>query len=135
MSSGLVAKSRQTKYRNAIKSALQDMGHATNSEILIELQKKYPELSATTVHRATSGLYLQGEIGIAPSDKNGSMRYDANVVPHDHFNCTNCDLLRDADIKFKIAPIIEESIGDCQISGRLTIGGICKNCIFLISKE
>jgi Fur family peroxide stress response transcriptional regulator len=126
---------RQTKYCNAIKSSLVINGHATNNELLHELRKVFPELSATTVHRATTRLATRGEIASAPATKDGSMRYDANIKPHDHFLCNNCDTLRDTDVKVKITPILEASIGDCQISGRLTISGTCKNCIKLNRKD
>jgi len=126
---------RQTKYCDAIKVALLVKGHSTNNELLIELRKSFPELSATTVHRATMRLASRGEIGIAPVGKDGSMRYDANIKPHDHFLCNSCDLLRDTDVKKKITPILEASIGDCQISGRLTISGVCRQCIKLNRKE
>jgi Fe2+ or Zn2+ uptake regulation protein len=119
---------RQTKYCQAIKVMLESMGHATNNEILIELRKSYPDLSATTIHRATARLASRGAIAVAPSSHDGSMRYDTNVVPHDHFLCTNCGMLRDTDVKHKVVPILESAIGDCHISGRLTISGICKQC-------
>lgn len=119
---------RQTKYCKAIEVMLTSMGHATNNELLMELRKTYPDLSATTVHRATARLALRGTIATAPSSSDGSMRYDANTLPHDHFLCTNCGMLRDTDIKDKVVPILESSIGDCHISGRLTISGVCKQC-------
>lgn len=125
------AQTRQTKYCDAIKSVLATKGHSTNSELLNELRKTFPELSATTVHRATARLCARGEIATAPASKDGSMRYDTNMEPHYHFLCTNCDLLRDTDVKHRITPILESSIGDCQISGRLTIGGVCRECIKL----
>lgn len=119
---------RQTKYCQAIEALLATMGHATNSELLFELRKTYPSLSATTVHRATSRLAARGSIAIAPSSRDGSICYDADVIPHDHFVCTSCGMLRDTDIKDKVTPILESSMDDCHISGRLTIGGLCKNC-------
>ncbi len=120
---------RQSKYCDRVKNVLKFKCHATNSEILSELNKTFPKLSATTVHRITSRLASRNEIGIAPADKNGAMRYDANLMPHDHFRCSGCDLLRDVDIREKIVPLFESSIGNCQISGRLTISGLCKDCI------
>ncbi len=119
---------RQTKYCQAIEAMISDMRHATNSELLISLRKTYPDLSATTVHRATARLATRGTIGIAPSRNDGSMCYDANTTPHDHFQCQSCGVLRDTDVKDKVVPIIESAIGDCHISGRLTISGICKQC-------
>jgi Fur family peroxide stress response transcriptional regulator len=125
------ANTRQTRYCNAIRSTLAVYGHATNNQLLRELRISFPELSATTVHRATSRLAERGEIGIAPGGKDGSMRYDGNSEPHDHFQCSSCDLLCDTDVKAKLTPILESTIGDCQISGRLTISGICKKCVKL----
>lgn len=119
---------RQTKYCQAIEKLLGSLGHATNNEILVELRKIYPELSATTVHRATSRLASRGTISIAPSSPSGSMRYDANVSPHDHFQCMSCGMLRDTDVKAMVVPLLESSIDDCHISGRLTISGTCKQC-------
>lgn len=127
--------SRTTKYCTAIKHELQIKGHATNHQLLKALQDNYPGLSATTVHRATARLYERGEIGIAPPDKHGAMRYDAKILAHDHFHCASCDRLRDTDIKDAVAPIIETAVGDCRISGRLTVSGICSGCIQSSGKD
>lgn len=120
---------RQTKYCNEIVRNLKLVGHATNAELLNILRKTFPELSATTVHRATARLASRGVIGIAPQDKDGSMQYDSNIKPHDHFQCNSCGVLKDADVKDKIAPILESSVDECSISGQLTISGICNKCL------
>lgn len=120
---------RQTKYCQAIELAISSLGHATNLELLYMLRTSFPDLSATTVHRATARLAARGTIAVAPSAQDGSMRYDANITPHDHFLCSSCGLLRDTDVKDKIIPILESSIGGCSISGQLTITGTCKKCI------
>ena len=120
---------RQTKYCQAIERELLSVGHATNAELLSALRKSFPNLSATTVHRATTRLATRGVIAVAPSTCDGSMRYDANTIPHDHFQCSLCGTLRDADIKDKVIPILEAAIGDCNISGQLTINGTCKKCM------
>lgn len=119
---------RQTKYCTAIEAVLAKCGHASNAELLTELKKMFPDVSATTVHRATARLSSRGVIAHAPAAHDGSMRYDFNTAPHDHFLCTNCGVLKDTDVKDKVIPILESSIGDCSISGRLTISGICKTC-------
>ena len=129
MNTKVSAQARQSKYCNAIKSALARYGHATNSMLLDELRRIFPGLSATTVHRATARMAFRGEIGLAPATKDGSMRYDANLQLHDHFVCSDCDNLRDINIKNKLLPILESSITDCQLSGSLTIKGTCKDCI------
>ena len=120
---------RQTKYCNAIEAALARLGHATNAELLVALQQTFPGLSATTVHRATARLAARGAIATAPATLEGSMRYDTNTQPHDHFHCSVCDMVRDTDVKDKVIPILQSSIGGCHISGRLTISGVCNTCM------
>lgn len=120
---------RQTKYCHSIKQELEKVGHATNAELLVHLRDEFPNLSATTVHRASARLASRGEIAVAPSNKSGSIRYDRNTKPHDHFQCVACESLIDTNIRDKILPAIEESISGCSISGQLTINGTCKNCV------
>lgn len=120
---------RQTKYCRDIKSALDLLGHATNAELVGILRKSYPRLSTTTVHRATARLAGRNIIAIAPNLTAKSITYDANIDSHDHFQCSSCNRLLDADFIEQIMPIIKSSIDGCDISGRLTISGICKKCI------
>lgn len=124
-----IATERTSKYIVATQALMQRLGHATNAELLDELRCDYPELSATTVHRITTRMVERGELQLAPSALHNVMRYDYNVMPHDHFICKHCDKLRDANLDAKIRPLIEQSIGDgCSISGSLTVSGICKTC-------
>lgn len=119
---------RQTKYCEAIEHALRIKRHATNAELLALIRIDYPYVSATTVHRATTRLAERGKIGVAPAAKDRSMRYDSNIMPHDHFICSECDLIRDTDVKDQLVPLLEAAIDGCSISGRLSITGICKQC-------
>lgn len=120
---------RKTKYCQAIEDCLDTMRHATNADLLEQLRKLFPDLSATTVHRATARLAERGTIAIAPPTNDGVMRYDSNITPHDHFQCSECGLLKDTDIKDQVSPLLESALGGCQISGRLLISGICNKCI------
>lgn len=119
---------RQTKYCQALESLLAECGHATNAQLLARLREHYPELSATTVHRATARLAQRGVIATAPATIAGTMRYDTNRTPHDHFMCSACGMLRDTDVKDQLVSLLESSIADCHISGRLTISGKCTKC-------
>ncbi|MEO8104858.1 MAG: transcriptional repressor [Candidatus Saccharibacteria bacterium] len=124
----LAVQQRETKYCRAIRQALRIKGHATNSELLALVRKSFPDVSATTIHRATARLAARAEISLAPAALDGAMRYDATATPHDHFLCSACAMLRDTDVKNKVIPLLEASIGDCSISGQLTISGICQKC-------
>lgn len=120
---------RETKYSKELLSAITTRGHATNAALLTELHTLYPEVSATTVHRATARLLERGKIHEAPASQHGSMRYDANVAPHDHFVCTGCDGIRDIDIAGDFLPKISSALGGCKISGRLVVYGQCERCL------
>ena len=124
-----LAKERKSKYVSAVRSLMHQMGHATNFELLESLRSEYPDLSATTVHRVTARLHERGELQLAPTGRENVLRYDANSLPHDHFMCSLCGLLRDANLGPIIRPQIEQAIGDgCSIAGNLTVSGICKQC-------
>jgi Fe2+ or Zn2+ uptake regulation protein len=120
---------RYTKYTQDIIDIIRDKGHATNLEILDEIQLSYPQVSATTVHRVTSRLCENGLISEAPVDLAGSMRYDSNLSPHDHFICTNCGGIRDINVADEFIPSISKALGGCKVTGRLVINGSCELCL------
>lgn len=124
--------SRQTKYVQAVYDALQALGHATNLELLLEVQETYPEVSATTIHRVSGRLKARGIIGFAPKPANGSERYDVNLESHHHFMCMKCGRLCDVpdtpDARMAIGQLKKLS-GECAIAGSLTMQGTCKQCV------
>lgn len=125
----IVTHERTSKYISAVRRLMKTMGHATNHELIEALQCEYPDVSATTIHRITTRMYERGELQLAPSGRDNTLRYDVNLTPHDHFMCDQCGLLRDAQLGAVVRPHIEEAIGsDCSISGSLTVSGVCKNC-------
>ncbi len=124
-----IASDRTTKYVTAVRRYMADEGHATNAQIIEALRAQFPDVSATTIHRVTTRLHERGELQLAPAAKDGAMRFDANVAPHDHFSCEHCGLLRDAQLSQMLGPLVEQAIGDgCSISGSLTVSGLCKAC-------
>jgi Fe2+ or Zn2+ uptake regulation protein len=120
---------RNTKYSKEIENILELYGHATNSQILKQLNVPYPEVTATTVHRVTTRLAERGVVTEAPRDKTGATRYDSNTLAHDHFICNLCDGIRDIDIAKELIPKISNALGGCKITGRLVINGNCEACL------
>lgn len=120
---------RTTKYTQAVTDFLEQAGHATNAQILEHLRHGYPDLSATTVHRITARMLERGELAPAPHALDNSARFDANLEPHDHFHCLDCDQLRDMELPAEMSKLIQNCLGDCQLSGRLNIQGSCAKCL------
>lgn len=120
--------SRESKYCEGIRTAVKKFGHATNAMILAEVQREFPSVSATTIHRATTRLAARGELMPAPADLQGAMRYEINKPEHDHFLCTSCGQLRDVDILGEITKILRKRLKSCEPSGRVVVSGICGLC-------
>ena len=124
---------RTTKYIAAVRRLMKRAGHATNVELIEKLRKEFPDVSATTLHRITSRMVERNDLQLAPPGIGNVMRFDANTTNHDHFMCTNCRMLKDANLRTSIVPQIEHIIGDdCTILGRLTVTGLCKKCAKLV---
>lgn len=120
---------RTTKYKQEALAALERLGHATNQEIAREVRSLYPTVSDTTIHRVTARLLDAGHISIAPPATDGSMRYDINLKEHDHFYCEACGGIRDIYVAEQLIPTVQDALGGCRITGRLTIHGSCDRCL------
>jgi len=121
--------SRQTKYTTRVENYMTMVGHATNAEILNYLRSTYPSLSSTTVHRITARMLARQRLILGPTSRDNYLRYDINVSRHDHFQCRNCDQLRDINIPDNLLKALSDLTKDCQLSGPLVINGICSNCL------
>ena len=107
------ASRRITKYTGDVLSIVCQLQHATNSEIAGRLRESYPDISDTTVHRITQRLYNDGAIGLAPSSRQGCLRYDFSPESHDHFICSECDSLQDIKVPDSVRCQIERQLDGC----------------------
>ncbi len=121
---------RTTRYVTSVKDYLSRVGHASNVDVLEALKADYPKLTATTIHRITDRLVDLGQLGMAPySAKHNAMRFDNNIDNHDHFKCQICDRLKDVKIPDRLVKSLRSLVPGCQISGSLTIMGVCADCL------
>lgn len=119
---------RETKYTNAVRQFMSELGHATNAELVTELRKHFPSVSATTVHRVTARLHADGELLLAPKTADGAVRYDSNITGHDHFVCEVCGGLKDITVPHTCRELIARQLNGCRVNGSLTISGRCQQC-------
>lgn len=118
---------RMTPQTNIVLSTARRLGHASNSQILIEAHKTMPDLSATTVHRITNRLIDGGILAKGP-EINGTQLVDANVTAHDHFMCSACSGIKDLRINNDLRTAIKREVGIKILPKSLIIYGDCANC-------
>ena len=114
-----------------VRDVLGHLGHATNSQIVEMLRADDVTVSDTTIHRVTKRLMERGAIALAPSTRDGTMRYDARVEQHHHFVCELCEQLCDITPNEQTEQAIllfRQHVAGCDMSGTVTITGICKQC-------
>jgi Fe2+ or Zn2+ uptake regulation protein len=107
----------------------QELGHATNAQILESVRLKLPELSATTVHRITTRLVSAGLLTYGP-DSNGSKIIDANTDMHDHFVCETCNGIKDVYISAQSRQELQKQVDSLVLQSQLTISGDCSRCMY-----
>lgn len=111
----------------AVIEALNTLGHATNLELHGQVVKQLPDLSATTVHRITTRLIEDKQIGLAPSNGKAVV-LDARPEPHEHFVCKSCGDMRDIALPDSVFDSIQEQLGKNIVSNGLVICGVCAAC-------
>lgn len=118
-------KQRFSEQRNTILGIVKQAKiHPSADWIYKETRKKMPNISLGTVYRNLNQLVEKGQISMI-KDKT-LIRYDGNILGHDHFCCTNCNTWYDVDIldkqtidafsqsnNFKIDTISLELVGTC----------------------
>ena len=119
---------RYSKQRDAILDVLRETAsHPTAEWIFDQVRHDIPNISLGTVYRNLNQL-ADGNLILRIYD-NGCVRYDGNLVRHDHFRCLHC--LRIVDIQVPLDGV-EETITDnppFKITGySLELTGECPDC-------
>lgn len=122
-----MTKTRVTPQTRLVLTIANNLGHATNAEILQHSRKVNKDISATTVHRITKRLVNSGALG-SSVQADGSILIDANNSTHDHFVCIGCGGVKDFVISENLRYQLAQSAGIEIMPLRLTIYGDCKNC-------
>lgn len=122
---------KQFKKRNAILECLRGTTLHPSAEMVHSmLQQEHPDISLATVYRNLSRFRSQGVIQCVATVR-GIERFDANVAPHVHFICGNCDAVIDLpqiQVPQSLTQRVEETSG-CRAEGcQLTFTGLCENC-------
>jgi Fe2+ or Zn2+ uptake regulation protein/O6-methylguanine-DNA--protein-cysteine methyltransferase len=89
---------RSTPQRRAILQAFRGFGdeHLSAEEVLGRASQKVPDLGRGTVYATLAELAELGLLGSVGASE--PVRYETNLVPHDHFRCRLCQRLFDVEL-------------------------------------
>ncbi|WP_267383897.1 Fur family transcriptional regulator [Cyanobacterium sp. uoEpiScrs1] len=120
---------RVTPQRFAVYANLRSRGdHPTAEQILRDLNKEIFTSSQATVY---STLQTLREVNLIREVllQEGVSRYDANVSPHHHFRCWQCQRIEDVDWDtFPSISLDSLRAGLTVDSYEITIRGLCEDC-------
>ncbi len=91
---------RMTKQRQVVYEVMTAHGlsHPTASEVFVSAKDRMPSISLATVYNCLESLTTAGAIRQVNIDREAT-RYCANLEPHAHFYCTDCDKVFDIGLQ------------------------------------
>ena len=100
--------------------------HLSAEEIYLEAKKQCPSIAVGTVYRNLNQMAEEGQITKIET-AGQPVRFDKNVIPHEHFFCTDCGRLFDLDLK-GIKEFISEQTGMDVEGYTLSVRCRCAEC-------
>ncbi len=100
--------------------------HLSAEEIFFEAKKLCPSIAVGTVYRNLNLMAEEGQI-MKIEAPGQPVRFDKNVMPHEHFFCTDCGQLFDLNIN-GIKELIEAQSGMTIQGYTLSVRCQCQNC-------
>jgi Fur family transcriptional regulator, peroxide stress response regulator len=129
LKNGRTAPFRRSRQRDRILELLQSTeSHPTASWLYGKLRREFPDLSLGTVYRNIAVLIQQGLVSRIPFGSTFD-RFEANMEPHYHFRCENCESISDLDIP--VDPRIDGKLagGGFRVRGHeIEFFGMCPKC-------
>lgn len=124
---------KYSRQRESIKSYLMmTKEHPTADMVYMHVRDEYPNISLGTVYRNLNLLTSIGE-AVKITTPDGGDRFDGNVMPHNHFICTDCGRVLDLKLDMKNIDDINTAAGknfDGSIESSVTLFfGKCSHCI------
>ncbi len=102
--------------------------HPTAEWVYEEVRRRLPRVSLGTVYRNLQRLVAEGKL--RSFERDGRIRYDADLELHDHFSCDRCGLLMDIPRMAEVLPAERRlRARGFAIAGRtLEFHGLCRKC-------
>lgn len=103
--------------------------HPTADDLFLAVRGRVPGISRATVYRILTALVDWGLAGKVSSDRRGA-RFDGNLHPHHHFQCSRCDRVLDCAAEtVRVSPPPSRLRGGFRIQGySVVFRGLCPDC-------
>lgn len=106
--------------------------HPTADMVYMHVRKEFPNISLGTVYRNLNLLTTIGE-AVKITTPDGGDRFDGELMPHNHFVCTDCGCVLDLDLDMVHIDKINNAASkdfDGTIESSVTLFfGKCSHCI------
>lgn len=111
----------------------QNQNHPTVDQIYVELQKKIPNLSKTTIYNTLNILAEAGLVRVIAVESNET-RYDLITKNHGHFKCEKCGAIFDFNMDFD--QLATEELNGFKIMDKnVYFKGVCPGCLLNINNN
>ncbi|MDD6284247.1 MAG: transcriptional repressor [Firmicutes bacterium] len=118
---------KHSQKRQAIRAALDGVtSHPTASEVYDMVRADYPNISLATVYRNLTEFDRDGTANMLYIG-DGTVHFDGNAVPHDHFVCDKCGRVIDVAKGSELlsGEICGNRIERCSV----LYYGTCRDCV------
>ena len=104
--------------------------HPTAAAIYDQIKAQYPSLSLATVYNTLEALTGLGAIHQVGSAGDDSAHYDADISPHMHLACIECNRIIDVftDLAAAVDDEISRKFGYKILGARIVYYGLCPEC-------
>ncbi len=126
-----ICQRRNTRQRQVVLEELQACHyHPTAGELYKSVRHRLPRISLGTVYRNLEILQETGQANRLSCCSSSEARYDGRTFPHLHFQCRQCQQIRDLDI---VLPLLDDLIDTVveghEVSGyNVVFDGTCQTC-------
>ena len=117
-----------------LKSLKNRMDHPTAEILYQDVKQQLPAIGIATIYRNLSELCQEGKITKIKSSL-GKERYDGNLHPHIHLECSQCGKMEDIFLKGEDQENLDNEIKkfadqiQAEVLGSsIILSGICKAC-------
>ena len=127
---------RYSKQREIILEVLKNRkDHPTAEMLYNEIAQKMPGIGIATVYRNLASLYKTGKIQKIETMQGEADRFDGDLRPHIHFECSKCNEIYDifldeeenTELNDKLTGLTKIINADFT-SSKIVLKGLCKKC-------